>query len=1436
MDKRVRDLTIRRIARRWPGRAARTPARRLATATTALCLVVSLLAPMLALAPLAAAPADPAPDAAATPAGATARLLVKFKPQASDSDVAAAIAAAGGKLVRSLPRLRTHVVEVPAGAKAQALATLAARGLVERAAPTIRLSRAGAPSDPDYAQQWALPRIAWDQAYGVVPIGGTATIAVLDTGVDATHPDLAGLLVGGQSYEGTDPDTDPNGHGTALAGLAAADVNNGVGIAGVAYAGARVMSVQVLGADGTGDDADVASGVAWAADSGAGVILMGFSSLTYSATLADAVAYAASKGVVLVAATGNDGTAAPSYPAGIPSVIGVVATDQVDVVDALSNTGSAQVAAPGDNVEATWTGGGYATLTGTSAAAAEVAGLAALLVANGASAADAANQIRSAVDPIVGRSFGRINVATALGPLVPPVATPTVASTATAGASPTYVAGASPGDGTGTMVVSPTAVNPGATISAVTFTFTVGPVSLAGGQVALALPFSWTAPQNTNPTGSGFVSLVSSGCTASVNSFSQNQTQRTNIIFLNLGSDCTANNPTGTPTDTTTQTPTAPKSFILLYSNATAPGSGETSVFQTRSKGAPNGVLTAIASFPTITVSGPTATPSPTGTSTPTAPPSSTVTSTPTITPTSPPTRTPTWTRTPAPTPTPFLATSVNDLGPGLFLNRYQAGLFENGTNSVPPDHDAAGRTFAGQIQPLDSNGSPSPNGKVVLLSVGMSNAQYEWCGDPGDCTDTSFASYSFMGQAAVNTSVNHTSLVVVDGAQPSHDASQWTSPTANTYDVVRDQRLAPAGATEAQVQAVWLKQADGNPTAPPLETANPATSADAYVLESELGQIARALRVRYPNLKVVVMASRSYGGYATTSLNPEPYAYETAFSVKWLLQAQVTQMRTGQVDPVAGDLNYNTVAPWLVWGPYLWADGTNPRSDGLVWLRSDFISDGTHASPDGVTKVVNLLLPYFLTSPYTQCWFAAAACTPTPTNTPTPAPLTITANNATRLYGDADPPFSVTYSGFVNGDTSTSLSGTLSCATTATSTSGVGSYPITCTGLSSPRYVLTYVVGTLTVTPAPLTITADDQAKAYGAALPALTASYSVFRNGDGPSALGGALTCTTAATAASHVAGSPYAIACSGQTSTNYTISYSPGMLTVSPAPLTITTNPATKVYGQANPTFGASYAGLVNGDTPSALGGTLTFATSATTASGVGSYSVTPGGLISSDYSISVAAGTLTVTPAPLTVMANSLTKTLDAPNPTLTYVITGFVNGDPPAVVSGAPSLSTIATTTSPVGSYPITITQGTLSAANYGFSFVNGTLAILYASGGTCDGDVGHAILQPINPDGTSIFKLGSTAPTKFRVCDASGASNGTAGVVASFNVYTYANGAAGTLEAVVSTTPDTVFRWDPTGQQWIFNYSTKGLTANTTYIGVIVLNDGTQITYYFGVR
>ena len=119
--------------------------------------------------------------------------------------------------------------------------------------------------------------------------------------------------------------------------------------------------------------------------------------------------------------------------------------------------------------------------------------------------------------------------------------------------------------------------------------------------------------------------------------------------------------------------------------------------------------------------------------------------------------------------------------------------------------------------------------------------------------------------------------------------------------------------------------------------------------------------------------ASRIYGGYATTGLNPEPYAYESGFAVKWLIQAQIDQTRTGgtMIDQRAGDLHYDHT-PWLSWAAYLWADGMNPRSDGVIWTRADLESDGTHPSRSGEEKVGSLLLSFFKSEPTARSWFAS--------------------------------------------------------------------------------------------------------------------------------------------------------------------------------------------------------------------------------------------------------------------------------------------------------------------------------------------------------------------------------------------------------------------------------------------------------------------------------
>src|SRR5207247_1469273 len=236
--------------------------------------------------------------------------------------------------------------------------------------------------------------------------------------------------------------------------------------------------------------------------------------------------------------------------------------------------------------------------------------------------------------------------------------------------------------------------------------------------------------------------------------------------------------------------------------------------------------------------------------------------------------------------------------------------------------------------------------------------------------------------------------------------------------------------------------------------------------------------------------------------------------------------------------------------------------------------------------------------------------------------------------------------------------------------------YSIAAPGAFDTDYTINYVAGTLTVTPVGLTITADDQTKAYGAALPALTASYAGLVNGDTESSLTTAPTLSTAATANSHVSGSPYAVTAAGAVDTDYTISYVPGALTVTAVALTITADSKTKAYGAALPTLTARYNGLVNGDTPASLSTSPTLNTSATAASHVAGnpFSITAAGAADTDYTISYVDGVLTVTPVGLTITADSKTKPYGAALPMLTASYSGLATGDTPASSPTPPSLT------------------------------------------------------------------------------------------------------------------------------------------------------------------
>jgi hypothetical protein len=314
--------------------------------------------------------------------------------------------------------------------------------------------------------------------------------------------------------------------------------------------------------------------------------------------------------------------------------------------------------------------------------------------------------------------------------------------------------------------------------------------------------------------------------------------------------------------------------------------------------------------------------------------------------------------------PTDTVKIPINDLSTRTYF-RNPGGLYPGGNNLPPPDHDSAARARRNTIKALDVNGDESPFGKYVLLSIGMGNATEEWCsktsGPP--CT-----SWSFMGRAALDPTVNRYSLVIVNGAADGQDGPSWTSPTSPTYDRIKVARLAPLGLSENQVQIAWVKLADPRPT-----VSLPADSADAYTFLTNLGLTVRALKVRYPNLQLVFISSRTYGGYINAGWSPEPYAYEEGFSVKWAIESQINEMRGQPANPRAGSLsNARKLAPVMLWGPYLWADGATPRSDGLVWQRTDFEDDGQHPSQLGESKVGLMLLDFFKTSLYTRCWFLA--------------------------------------------------------------------------------------------------------------------------------------------------------------------------------------------------------------------------------------------------------------------------------------------------------------------------------------------------------------------------------------------------------------------------------------------------------------------------------
>jgi hypothetical protein len=263
------------------------------------------------------------------------------------------------------------------------------------------------------------------------------------------------------------------------------------------------------------------------------------------------------------------------------------------------------------------------------------------------------------------------------------------------------------------------------------------------------------------------------------------------------------------------------------------------------------------------------------------------------------------------------------DMASGTYRG-FSGGLYLGGSNLPPRFYSEQGLEASREVQPIE--------GKIVLLSIGMSNTTQEYQG--------------FKRLADVDPARNP-AVLVVDGAQGGQDAERIRRPDAPYWQVV-DQRLAAAGASRIHVQAAWLKQA--------IAGENRPFPADAAGLQGALRDIVGIMRDRYPNLRLIYLSSRIYAGYATTQLNPEPYAYQSGYAVKWLIEERIRGRWDG--------------GPWLGWGPYLWTDGLAGRSDGLQWTCADVQQDGTHPSTSGVNKVAKLLLAFFKRDPTASMWF----------------------------------------------------------------------------------------------------------------------------------------------------------------------------------------------------------------------------------------------------------------------------------------------------------------------------------------------------------------------------------------------------------------------------------------------------------------------------------
>ncbi len=421
-------------------------------------------------------------------------------------------------------------------------------------------------------------------------------------------------------------------------------------------------------------------------------------------------------------------------------------------------------------------------------------------------------------------------------------------------------------------------------------------------------------------------------------------------------------------------------------------------------------------------------------------------------------------------TGTPLVA--ITDLGTGMFEG-YEGGLYPGGGNVRPSSQDSYGVGLAQGIVPLDSNGNPDSNGVYVLMALGESTAQNEF--------------NRFLPIANSDPAKNK-SLVIVNGAQGGATPNDFANIKSNYWGMVLNNYLPQNGVNAKQVVAIWIEDTDGIATG--------TFPSDVTTLQSEYESMMNNIYQLFPNIKMVYFSSRVYGGYSNgvgSPDNPEPYAYEVGYAVKWAIQDQLNGNSNLNYNPTLGPV----VAPWMSWGTYYWSNGMLGRQDGLTWECADFAADGTHPTSDngrlGQLKVSQQLLTWLKTDDTTIPWYLAPTLVLTPTagnnqsgtvGVQLPTALTVLASNT----GSGLPISGVTVT-FSDGGSG----GTFGSPTTVTGSNGQASstYTPTTSGTltitaSSPGYTSGIFTETITASNPTLTATAgNNQTGSAGTTLP---------------------------------------------------------------------------------------------------------------------------------------------------------------------------------------------------------------------------------------------------------------------------------------------------------------------------------------------------------------